>query len=235
MCIRDRSEGSLTPPAPSRSEKVRETITTSGGESLKGANVNEKPSSLSSSPIQVPGSNRKAPPPVVKPKPKSFSLKVNESSNEPTTKGTTNPLKESGEVEVLKTITDELSHFKLRKTNVNLEELGSLKHVNESSPVQSDLDDKYVSASGSITPPRPPPPRTSVKKVPPVVPRKNDNLKKKPPVVPKKKMLLRSLEPRPIKMEGVDWGDKSDGNDNLNPFERYKRNVVPQEEDRLHK
>lgn len=87
----------------------------------------------------------------------------------------------------------------------------------------------------SITPPRPPPSRSSPKKVPPVVPKKNDNLKKKPPVVPKKKPLLKSLEPRPIEMERAYSGDISAADDNLNPFERYKRNVVPQEDDRLHK
>ncbi|QHS71670.1 Aim3p [Saccharomyces paradoxus] len=224
-----------TPPAPPRSEKLRGAAITSEVESLKGANNYRKSSPPPSSPMQAPQSTKKVPPPVVKPKPKNFSLKANEPPRELTRKTTTDSLQRSGQGEALDSITNELSHFKLRKTNVNLEELGGSKTLKDSSPIPSDLDEKYVSASGSITPPRPPPSRSSAKKVPPVVPRKNDNLKKKPPVVPKKKPLLKSLEPRPIEMESGYSRDNYDGDDNLNPFERYKRNVVPQEEDRLHK
>lgn len=226
--IRKRSP---TPPALPRSEKLREAAITSEFESLKGANNYRKSSPPPSSPIQAPQSTKKAPPPVVKPKPKNFSLKA----SEPPRDLTTDSLQRTGQGQELNSITNELSHFKLRKTNVNLEELGGSKTLKNSSPIPSDLDEKYVSASGSITPPRPPPSRSSAKKVPPVVPRKNDNLKKKPPVVPKKKPLLKSLEPRSIEMESGYSRDNYDDDDNLNPFERYKRNVVPQEEDRLHK
>ncbi|AJQ09294.1 Aim3p [Saccharomyces cerevisiae YJM1307] len=217
-----------TPPAPSRSEKLHEGTITSEVDSSKDANKYEKSIPPVTSSIQAQQSTKKAPPPVVKPKPRNFSLKANEYPKELTREAT-------GQDEVLNSITNELSHIKLRKTNVNLEKLGGSKKVKDSSPVPSDLDEKYVSASGSITPPRPPPSRSSPKKVPPVVPKKNDNLKKKPPVVPKKKPLLKSLEPRPIEMERAYSGDISAADDNLNPFERYKRNVVPQEDDRLHK
>lgn len=150
-------------------------------------------------------------------------------------KNTADLVKGAGQDEKLNSITNELSQFKLRKTNVNLEDLGNSKKLKESSPIDSDLDENYVSASGSVSPPRPPPSRSSAIKVPPLVLKKNDNLKKKPPIVPKKKSLLTALEPRPIGMEKAGSLDNSDDSDDLNPFERYKRNVVPQEEDRLHK
>ncbi|CAI4055515.1 Aim3p SKDI_02G2160 [Saccharomyces kudriavzevii IFO 1802] len=219
------TERASSPPTPPKFET----------ENIKGPTKYENLLSPSTAPVLASGSTKKAPPPIVKPKPKDFSLNGNEAPKQLDEKATTGSLKGSGQDERLNSITNELSHFKLRKTNVKLEDLGNPRDVKDLSPVNSDLDEKYVSASGSISPPKPPSSRASKKKVPPAVPRKNDNLKKRPPMVPKKKVLLRSLEPRPINMKRTDSRDKSDDDDDLNPFERYKRNVVPQEEDRLHK
>lgn len=230
------------PPPPHKPERLGEAAIATEIKNIKGSNNHEKspspPAAVSlptRPPIQASESTKKAPRPVVKPKPKILSLKTNEPPKELIRKDTTNLVKESGQDEKLNSITNELSQFKLRKTNVNLEDLGNSKKLKESSPIDSDLDENYVSASGSVSPPRPPPPRSSATKVPPLVLKKNDNLKKKPPIVPKKKSLLKALEPRPIGMERTGSLDNSDDGDNLNPFERYKRNVVPQEEDRLHK
>ncbi|CAI4059845.1 hypothetical protein SUVZ_04G3220 [Saccharomyces uvarum] len=236
-----RKKAPTPPPPPAhKPERSGEAAIAIEIKNINGSNNHEKsPSSLAGvslltrPPMQA--STKKAPRPVVKPKPKILSLKNNEPPRELIRKDTTDSVKGSGQDEKLNSITNELSQFKLRKTNVNLEDLGNSKKLKESSPIDSDMDENYVSASGSVSPPRPPPSRSSATKVPPHVLKKNDNLKKKPPVVPKKKSLLKALEPRPIGMERTGSLDNSDGGDNLNPFERYKRNVVPQEEDRLHK
>ncbi|AAS51584.2 ADL336Cp [Eremothecium gossypii ATCC 10895] len=82
----------------------------------------------------------------------------------------------------------------------------------------------------------------SVKKKPPIVPKKKESLagnKKAPPPVPKKKAILAQGLQRDaatssdaaevLSSSGIDTSAQDD-----NPFRRYLKNVVPQENDRVH-
>ncbi|CCE61433.1 hypothetical protein TPHA_0A03570 [Tetrapisispora phaffii CBS 4417] len=156
---------------------------------------------------------KKAPPPLVKPKPKNLNKSLNsEVSTDPEnsdSKDIYNKTQSSANSSAIvedSELSQVLNKMKLKKT-------GSIKNV-------------PPSANSSMR-------EQTQKKSPPIIPRKKDTLKTKPPVVPAKKEALKLHNDQGSSGKATEFPEDND--DEFNPFQKYLKQAVPVENDRLHK